>query len=193
VNVHRLDFNTSRVFVVAKNPDAFCNLARQFRERAARKVYVALTHGCPAQDVSVIELPIGVHPRTRGLSRVDGKHGKSARSIARVKEKFQGYTLLEVEIETGRLHQVRVHLQAIGCPVVGDADYGGAPLFLSQVKRDYKTKAGQEERPLLARPALHAERLTIAQPTSGLSVTITAPWRKDLAVAVKSVRRFSAR
>lgn len=85
------------------------------------------------------------------------------------------YTLLEVEIETGRLHQVRVHLQAIGCPLVGDADYGGAPLFLSQVKRDYKTKSGQEEGPLLARPALHAKRLTIAQPTAGLTVTISAP------------------
>ncbi|MGA2222262.1 MAG: hypothetical protein ABSH21_10920 [Verrucomicrobiia bacterium] len=76
---------------------------------------------------------------------------------------------------------------------VGDADYGGAPLFLSQVKRDYKTKSGQEERPLPARPALHAERLTIAQPTAGLTVAISAPWPKDLAVAVKSVRRFAAR
>jgi hypothetical protein len=76
---------------------------------------------------------------------------------------------------------------------VGDADYGGAPSFLSQVKRDYKTKSGQEERPLPARPALHAERLTIAQPTAGLTVAIGAPWPKDLAVAVKSVRRFAAR
>ena len=100
--------------------------------------------------------------------------------------------LLEVVIETGRMHQIRVHVQAIGCPLVGDPDYGGTPLLLSQIKADYKGKDDEPERPLLDRPALHAEKLTLSRPATGEKLTIEAPWPKDLTVALKQLRKYAA-
>jgi len=195
-NVHRLDFNTSGVLVIARNRDAFRALTRQFRNRETRKTYAAIVRGMLETSPLTIDLLIGPHPKFPGLARVDLAHGSEARSIVTVREKFRGFTLLEVVIETGRLHQIRVHLQAIGCPVVGDPDYGGAPLFLSQLKRKYKAKEEEEERPLLDRPALHAEQLTLIRPREGKPpgepLTITAPWPKDLTVALKYLRRFAA-
>jgi RluA family pseudouridine synthase len=189
-NVHRLDFNTSGVFVVVKRQEAFRELARQFRERETRKQYVALAQRIPPESPMTIDLPIGQHPKVRGLARIDHGRGQEARTVVEIQEKFRGYSLLKVIIETGRMHQVRVHLQAIGCPLIGDADYGGAPLLLSQIKKKYKAKEGEPERPLLERPALHAEQLTFAQPTTGAPITIVAPWPKDLTLAVKYLRKF---
>lgn len=191
-NVHRLDKNTSGVLLLAKNKPALVALARQFSDRTTRKNYVALVHGAPRHDTMTIELPIAPNLRRAGLSRIDAKSGKTATTVVRVAERFRQHALLGVELHTGRLHQVRVHLQAIGCPLVGDADYGGAPLLLSQIKPSYRTKAGEAERPLLDRPALHAEQLVIRQPTTNKPVTIRAPWPKDLAVALKYLRQFVA-
>jgi 23S rRNA-/tRNA-specific pseudouridylate synthase len=91
---------------------------------------------------------------------------------------------------TGRTHQIRVHLQHTGLPIVGDSPYGGSPLWLSRLKPDYRLKPGRTERPLLSRVALHAERLTLAHPVTGETITFTAPWPKDLQVAVKYLRQF---
>lgn len=184
-NVHRLDRQTTGVFLVAKSRDAFRSLTRQLRERQTRKLYVALVHGDATGQV--IDLPIGPHPKLVGRSRVDHKNGKPARSTVRVLEHFHGYTLIEVEIETGRQHQVRVHCHAVGHPLVGDADYGGGPLLLSQLKRKYKPKDGEVERPLISRPALHAGSVTLADPP----VTITASLPKDFEVSLKYLRRFA--
>jgi len=186
-NVHRLDRNTTGVFLLAKTEEAFRRVTLQFREHQTRKLYLALVHGDIAEQERVIDLPIGPHPKMVGISRIDEKHGKPARSIVRVKERFRGYTLIEVEIESGRQHQVRVHCQHIGHPLVGDADYGGRPLLLSQIKRKYRLKEGREERPLMDRPALHAASLTLPVPP----VTITAPLPKDLTVALKYLRMFA--
>lgn len=185
-NVHRLDRNTTGVFLLAKSPDAFRSLARQLREHQTRKLYLALVHGDVTEQERVIDQPIGHHPRHPGFSRIDSR-GKPARSTVRVQERFRGYALVEVEIESGRQHQVRVHCQFIGHPLVGDADYGGRPLLLSQLKRKYKAKEGEEERPLMARPALHAASITLAAP----AVTITAPLPKDFEVALKYLRKFA--
>ena len=190
-NVHRLDLNTSGVFVLAKKQDAFRELVRQFRERETKKIYAALVRGAPGISPLTVDLPIGRHPKRPGLARIDHNRGSEARSVINVRERFRGYALLEVVIETGRMHQIRVHVQAIGCPLVGDPDYGGAPLLLSQFKAGYKGKQEEVERPLLDRPALHAERLTLTQPSTGRSLTIEAPWPKDLTVALKQLRKFA--
>ncbi|MGD1018878.1 MAG: RluA family pseudouridine synthase [Verrucomicrobiia bacterium] len=190
-NVHRLDFNTSGVFVVAKSQEAFRDLARQFRERETRKTYAAIVRGLPVESPMTIDLPIGRHPKVPGLARIDHSRGSDARSIVSIREKFRGYALLEVVIETGRMHQIRVHLQAVGCPVVGDPDYGGAPLLLSQIKPKYKAKDEEPERPLLDRPALHAEKLTLTRPVTGEKLTIEAPWPKDLTLALKYLRKHA--
>jgi 23S rRNA pseudouridine955/2504/2580 synthase/23S rRNA pseudouridine1911/1915/1917 synthase len=186
-NVHRLDRNTSGTFLLAKNTEAFRRVARQLRERSTRKLYLALVLGDVVAPERVIELPIGPHPKRAGLVRIDERNGKPARSIVRLKEKFRGFAFVEVEIESGRQHQVRVHCQAIGHPLVGDADYGGRPLLLSQIKRKYRLKEGREERPLMGRPALHAASLTLAAPP----LTITAPMPKDFTVSLKYLRMFA--
>ena len=186
-NVHRLDRNTTGIFLLAKNPDAFRRIARQLREHETRKLYLALVHGDVTEQERVIDQPISSHPKRRGLVRIDPR-GKPARSTVRVRERFRGYALVEVEIESGRQHQVRIHCQHIGHPLVGDADYDGRPLLLSQLKRKYKPKEDEPERPLMGRPALHAASFTLAAPP----VTITSPLPKDFEVALKYLRKFAA-
>jgi 23S rRNA-/tRNA-specific pseudouridylate synthase len=92
---------------------------------------------------------------------------------------------------TGRTHQIRIHARHAGIPIVGDQLYGGKPLWLSRLKPGYRLKPGKEERPLMARVALHAENLELKHPATGELVSITAPWPKDLNVAVKYLRQFA--
>jgi 23S rRNA-/tRNA-specific pseudouridylate synthase len=94
---------------------------------------------------------------------------------------------------TRRLHQIRVHLRFAGMSAVGDMAYGGRPLLLSSLKRDYRLKPDQIEHPLIARAAIHAEMLTLPHPVTGETLTITAPWPKDLTVAVKYLRKYALR
>jgi RluA family pseudouridine synthase len=190
-NVHRLDIGTSGIVLLARNKPALVSLANQFRGRHPRKIYTALVNGAPPEPEMEINLPLAPSLMYRGLSEVSSSRGKPSTTKVSLLERFKGYTLLRAEPATGRLHQIRVHLREIGCPLVADADYGsGAPLLLSSMKKHYKMKA-DGERPLMARPALHAEQLEFLHPTSGQPVLITAPWPKDLAVAVKYLRRFA--
>lgn len=191
-NAHRLDKNTTGVFLLAKNKATLTALARQFEQGTVEKLYVALVHGCPLQPVVTVSLAIGAHPRRVGLSAIAQKTGRPATSIIRVRERYRRHALVEVQPLTGRQHQVRLHLHAAGCPVVADPDYGdGEPLWLSQIKPGFKGRPG-EESPLLARPALHAERLQFTDPRTGQLVSIIAPWPKDLTLAVKYLRRYAA-
>ena len=188
-NVHRLDAETSGVLLLARSREILTALVRQFSQRQTRKIYVALMCGGPAKDEVEIDLPIGEHPIRPGLSTIDKIHGKSAVSVVRVIERFGRHTLAEVEILTGRHHQVRVHLQAIGCPLIGDRLYGGKSLLLSSLKPGYKMKK-EGEKPLIGRPALHASRLTITHPVKGDELTLEAPMPKDLLVGLKYLRKF---
>jgi 23S rRNA pseudouridine955/2504/2580 synthase len=103
-----------------------------------------------------------------------------------------GYALLRAEPLAGRLHQVRVHASHVGLNIVGDELYGGKPLWLSRLKKDYRLKPGREERPLLARVTLHAEELSLPHPVTGETVTIKSEWPKDLKVALKFLRLHAA-
>lgn len=190
MNAHRLDFETSGVMLLAKNKPALVALANLFGSEKPLKRYVALVQGTPAEDKFDVDARLAPHPVKIGLMRVDPKHGKKSRTRFEMLEKFSGYTLLQCEPLTARTHQIRVHLRHVGLPVVGDDLYGGKKLWLSRLKRDYRLKPGHEERPLLARVALHAETLTLPHPVTGRTVTIAAPWPKDLKVAVKYLRQF---
>jgi RluA family pseudouridine synthase len=192
MNAHRLDFETSGVILLAKSKPVLVQLANLFGAEKPVKRYVALVRGAPAEDRFETDAKLAPHPVKVGLIRVDSKHGKKSRTIFTVLEKFSGYTLLRCEPLTGRTHQIRVHLRHLGLPIVADELYGGKPLLLSRLKPNYRLKPGKTERPLMSRVALHAEQLELLHPVTGQTVSITAPWPKDLKVAVKYLREFAA-
>jgi RluA family pseudouridine synthase len=188
-NAHRLDAETSGVLLLAKTREVLVSLVNLFSQRKTRKLYQALMIGGPEQDEVEVDLPVGPHPVRPGLSIIDRAHGKKAVSIVRIRERFKGHCLAEVEILTGRHHQIRIHLQSLGFPLVGDRLYGGQPLLLSHLKPRYKMK-DDGERPLIGRPALHAWRLILPHPVTGAEVEIEAPLPKDLVVGLKYLRRY---
>lgn len=159
--VHRLDRLTSGVILIARNDAAHRNLAHQFASRQVEKIYTALVHGSIKNDAGQISTPITRDPvhRVRMTTRLG--RGRSAITSYRVLKRFEGFTLLEVKIGTGRTHQIRVHLASIGHSVVGDALYG-AP------------------KSPLGRYFLHARQITFASPTTGERLTISAPLPRQL-------------
>jgi RluA family pseudouridine synthase len=193
-NAHRLDFQTSGVILLAKNKPALVTLANLFGSEKPSKKYLALARGDIPQDKFEVEAKLSPHPTKLGLMRVDPKNGKKSKTNFEVLENFPmfGYALLRCEPLTGRTHQIRVHAAHAGLRIVGDELYGGKALWLSRLKKDYRLKPGREERPLISRVALHAEELSLPHPVTGQMLTITSPMPKDLKVAMKYLRQYSA-
>jgi RluA family pseudouridine synthase len=188
---HRLDFEESGVLLLAKSKPVLVTLANWFSAEKPGNRHVALVEGSPAEDRFTVEAKLAPHPVRIAFMRVDPQRGKRSLTAFEVRERFSGFTLLQCELFTNRPHQVRVHLRHAGLPAVGDRAYGGRPLLLSNLKREYRLKPNQVERPLMARAALHAEALTLPRPVTGEALTITAPWPKELTVAVKYLRRYA--
>jgi len=192
MNAHRLDLETSGVILLAKSKPVLVALADLFGSEKPLKRYAALVQGTPVEEKFEVDASLAPHPVRTGLMRVDPKNGKRSLTVFEVLEKFSGWTLLHCEPFTDRTNQIRAHLRHAGLPIVGDELYGGKPLWLSRLKPNYRLKPGHEERPLISRVALHAEQLTLPHPVTVETLTITAPWPKDLKVAVKYLRRFAA-
>ncbi len=193
VNVHRLDADTSGLLICAKGKAALRLLASQFDRRVVEKQYQALVQGAPPENVFEITLPLGEDRQHKGRMRVDRKSGREAITLVRVAERFRGWTLLDCFPQTGRTHQIRVHLAAAGWPIVCDPFYGRLePVLLSQIKRGYKPKAGESEKPLLNRLALHSLAAAFVHPGSGLPMRLEAPQAHDFALALKYLRQWAA-
>ena len=190
-NAHRLDFETSGVLLLAKNKPALVSLANQFGSELTKKTYVALVAGSPEKDEFDDNAKLGPHPVKIGIVRVDEKGGKKSYTAFEVIERFKGYSYLRCLPRTGRTHQIRVHLQHRGHPILGDDLYGGPPLLLSKLKRDYRLKRGKTERPLIDRVALHAHELRVTHPVTGSNVVISSPLPHDLEVALKMLRKHA--
>ncbi len=175
--VHRLDKGTSGVMVVAKNDVAHQELARQFHDREVEKEYVALVWGT-VHNRKRIDLPIGRDPVHR--EKVSTRARRSRAAVTRVTwaKALPGLTLIRVAIATGRTHQIRVHLSAIGHPIVGDALYGGVH---KRVANDVRAVLR------LTRPFLHAERLAFTHPTTGERLTFEAPLPDDLMTVLQEI------
>jgi 23S rRNA pseudouridine1911/1915/1917 synthase len=174
--VHRLDKDTSGLLVVAKTVEAHTRLVRELAARAVKREYLALVHGAVAADGQV-DAPIGRHRTARTRMAVSAR-GKPARTRYRVLERFPGATLLAVTLETGRTHQIRVHMHSIGHPLVGDPTYGE------------RGKARADD-PLasLPRQALHAARLGLVHPATGLECEWRSPAPADLRELLERLRR----
>jgi 23S rRNA pseudouridine1911/1915/1917 synthase len=168
--VHRLDRGTSGVLVAAKNDAAHRGLAEQFRDHTIERIYRALVRGLPGRDEGRIDRPVGRHRRDRKRMSVASPAGREALTAWRVLERFarSGVSWLEIRPETGRTHQIRVHLASAGMPIVGDPIYG---------RRD-PTR-------LLERPALHAAVLGFRHPRTGETLRFDAPEPDDLADALR--------
>jgi 23S rRNA pseudouridine1911/1915/1917 synthase len=168
--VHRLDRGTSGVLIVARNDVAHRALADQFGERTIEKIYLTLVHGRMEQTKGKIELPVSrdLQRRTRMTTR--RREGRDARTDWRVCANLGGFSLLAIQLHTGRTHQIRVHLAAIGHAVVGDATYG-APR---------EPLVGGKKFPPLGRPFLHAARIGFDHPRTGKRITVRAPLAPEL-------------
>jgi 23S rRNA pseudouridine1911/1915/1917 synthase len=189
---HRLDFELSGVLLLAKSKAVLIALANWFGAENPGKKQLALIQGTPADEPLKVEAKLAPHPVRDGLMRVDPKGGKHSVTVFEVRERFAGFALLQCELLTDRPHQVRVHLRHAGLPAVGDELYGGRALLLSRLKRDYRLKPNQVERPLIDRPALHAETLTLPHPITSEPLAITSPLPKDLTVALKYLRKYAS-
>jgi len=174
--VHRLDKDTSGVMVVARTEQALKALAKQFKDRVVQKKYVALVAGVIKKGSGTIETAIGRHVKERKKISVHTESPREAVTLYKVKERFKNATLVEVEIKTGRTHQIRVHLAHLGFPVLGDRVYGGAKVM----------KAGDLA---IGRQMLHAESLSLLHPVTGTPLTFIAPPPTDIAEAVEHLRR----
>ena len=209
--VHRLDRYTTGVMVVAKSDDAHWPLAQQFADRTNLKAYLALVHGNFDTPAGVIEQPLGKHPTIREAYAV--RHDSSSRhavTIYRVREQYKGYALVELELKTGRTHQIRVHLSYLGYPIVGDIIYGGEPVGRAELdsppiaagSRKLLTYARDKaegerieynalKRPdiIMTHPALHACLLGLWHPVEKRDIRFTAPLHEPMLSLVHELRR----
>jgi 23S rRNA pseudouridine1911/1915/1917 synthase len=163
--IHRLDKDTSGLIIIARNAATHLALSEQMKRHEIVKRYLALVEGVVALDQGSIDAPIGRNPRHRQQMTVTAVGSREARTHFRVIERFARHTLLMLELETGRTHQIRVHLRAIGHPIVGDPTYGsGSVIRGSTLKRQF----------------LHAYQLKFTHPDTGIALNLEAPLPGDL-------------
>jgi len=190
--VHRLDAGTSGAVLFAKTEQAHRLLCEQFERRLVMKTYSAVVEGEVEQD-GLVDLPLAEDPRKKGRMVVSDQ-GKPCATEFQVAERFRGFTLLGVSPKTGRTHQIRVHLSAIGHALVVDPDYGGREAFyLSEIKRGYKHKTDEPDRPLISRLTLHAAEIRFTHPDSGSEMEVKAGLPKDMRALLHALRKYRAR
>jgi 23S rRNA pseudouridine1911/1915/1917 synthase len=170
--IHRIDRDTSGLMVVARTQAAYELLSEMIRERRVRRVYTALVRGGPETDEGIIDAPLGRDPRNRQRQAIVDE-GREARTRFRVLERLSRTTLMELVLDTGRTHQIRIHLSSIGNPVVGDGMYGRASRGPGGLSRQF----------------LHASTLAFTHPISGETMQLKSPLPEDLQTSLDAARR----
>jgi 23S rRNA pseudouridine1911/1915/1917 synthase len=171
--VHRLDKDTSGVILVAKDDQTHHGLASQFRERTVRKTYLAVVRGVVELDADLVSAPIGAHKRMPTRMSVRFDVGRPSETFYEVVERFPRHTLVRCMPKTGRTHQIRIHMEFIGHPLVGDKLYGGTePALLAYCRRQ----------------ALHAHRISFRHPVTGDEMTFESPMPADMTALVEHLR-----
>ena len=193
--IHRLDRDTTGLVLIARDDETHRGIAVQFEDRTIEKNYLAVVYGEPSRDRDFIEKPIGHHPTVRERMTIkpvaDG--GKESKTFYEVSRRFGRYALLRCELHTGRTHQIRVHLQSIGHPILADKLYAGRErVTLSELKG--LTQAGtsvEGEEPLITRQALHAHTLALVHPRTGKRLEFEAPIPPDMTRLIESLEALT--
>lgn len=192
--VHRLDRHTTGAIVFAKTDTAHWRIGKQFERRTTEKRYLAVVHGRMEPFADVVDVPLGKHPtvRTKYAVRWD-ETGKASVTVYRVRELYDDFSLVELELRTGRTHQIRVHLSHLGYPIVGDDIYGGRHLFASDIAgaRGIPSLGLGPRDPLITRQALHAALLGFDHPDTGERTEFQAPVPPDMRRLVAALRETS--
>ena len=189
--IHRLDKETSGVILFGKTADAHRSLSIDFEKRQVKKFYLSLLEGKMYEDELTVDKPIAPSEKQKNRMVIH-KNGKEAKSIFRIKEQFNKFTLVEVEIFSGRTHQIRVHAESLGYPLVVDSIYGKrTELFASEIKgRKFKSKKEKEERPLISRSILHASSLEIKHPANQKDLRFEASLPKDFRAVISQLKKW---
>jgi tRNA pseudouridine32 synthase / 23S rRNA pseudouridine746 synthase len=180
--VHRLDRETSGVIVLARSAQAHRELNRQFEQRLVQKIYHALVSRTPAWDLRSVDLPLRINSGHRHRTVVDSRQGKTALTRLRLLERWENGGLIEAVPTTGRTHQIRVHLAAIGYPILGDTLYGG-------FRDGQKDLLPRKNCPAIQRTALHARSIHFVHPASGEHVQFEADYPQDIQDAITLLRQ----
>ncbi|MHC4295284.1 MAG: RluA family pseudouridine synthase [Planctomycetota bacterium] len=199
--VHRLDRDTTGIMLVAKSELALWQLGRQFELRKIHKTYTAIVHGLIDRDEDVIDVPIGKHPKFRekyAVHRLTGRpypqttkdavtRYKVLQRLGPVGKSNATFTLVELYPQTGRTHQLRVHMSYLRHPIVGDKMYGGGPIYRSQLEGRPAEAVG----PLITRQALHAHAIEFRHPRTNKTMTLQAPWPEDFTSTLEQLQSLS--
>ncbi len=180
--VHRLDRDTTGVIMIAKNNQVHHRLTKQFEQRTVKKEYRAIVRGNLDRDADYIRTHVKVHPKVREKMIVCQPDEKSREAITfyHVLKRYPGFCIVQLKPETGRTHQLRIHMQHVGTPIVADKAYAGHDrLYLSEIT-GVPRKADEKETPLITRQALHAFKLTIRHPISEAIMEFEAPFPADM-------------
>lgn len=189
--VYALDANTTGVLVFSKNEETQNFLTSYAGSEKPFRSFHVLVHGHPAEESFRVNAGILPHPIVTGKMKIDLKRGKRSVTNFRILEGFNKHSFLECVPITNRVHQIRVHLHYIKCPAVADTLYYGRPLLLSSMKKSYRQGKHAEERPLIARSAIHCSKVVLPQQNECSEVVIESPLAKDISVSLKMLRRYA--
>ena len=187
---HRLDKETSGALVLAKNSEAYRHLSMQFEHREVQKEYHAVVNGVHDFDSISVFLPIAIVKDGTAV-KIDRARGKVAETVFFTLKAFHRHTLVRCIPITGRMHQIRVHLQCLNAPIVCDPTYGGDYIYLSQIKRKFNLKQETEELPLIKRVALHAHSIHFRDLDESL-LNVEAPYPNDFEVMINQLVKSSS-
>ncbi len=182
---HRLDKETSGVLVIAKNAEAYKWISAQFETRQVTKIYHAIVNG--RHDLQQKTVDASIEKLSDGTVKISSK-GKPSLTVFQTLKIFQKHTWVEARPVTGRMHQIRIHLKLLKCPISGDNEYGGTPLLLSSIKPGFKISKNEEEEPFIKRFALHAVKIQFTS-LNGNVIEVEAPYPKDFKALLNQLHK----
>lgn len=187
---HRLDKMTSGVLLLAKGAENYRHISLQFQHRKVKKIYHTIVSGVQRFNGYEIDIPLVISTNKKVF--VNKREGKPSRTLIYAEQQFRNYTLLRCEPITGRMHQIRVHLSAIKCPIIGDKLYGGEDILLSKIKRKYNPSGRKEEQPINHGYLLHARSLKFQHPRTDEELNFSAPYTKNFETVLKVLNKYNA-